>query len=113
MDLLCQLLTTIEMTPPTDSGLYIDGCVSALVGRMSEDRLALIRMVIISFHPVSCYPCLTLDSYFIALTSTRVVLFWWMMSASSSTKGMAYQLAEVKGQVQRYGKICWNVYLEE
>lgn len=46
MDLLCQLLTTVEMTPPTDSGLYIDGCVSALVGRMSEDRLALIRMVI-------------------------------------------------------------------
>ena len=45
MDLLCRLLVSIEMTPPTDSGLYVDGCVCALVGRMSEDRLALIRQV--------------------------------------------------------------------
>ena len=45
MDLLCRLLVSMEMTPPTESGLYVDGCAPALVGRMSEDRLALIRTV--------------------------------------------------------------------
>ena len=45
MDRLCQLLVTMEITPPSGCGLYVDGCVDALVGRMSEDRLALIRTV--------------------------------------------------------------------
>ena len=45
MDLLCRLLVAMEMTPPTESGLYVDGCVPALIGRMSVDRLALIRTV--------------------------------------------------------------------
>lgn len=46
MDLLCQLLVAMEMAPPSESGLYVDGCVSVLVGRMNEDRLALVRKVI-------------------------------------------------------------------
>ena len=45
MDRLYQLLVTMEMTPPNGHGLYVDGCVSVLIGQMSEDRLALIRTV--------------------------------------------------------------------
>ena len=45
MDRLYQLLVTMEMTPPNGCGLYVDGCVSVLIGRLSEDRLALIRQV--------------------------------------------------------------------
>ena len=53
MDLLCHLLVAMEMTPPTESGLYVDCCVSSLVGHMSEDRLALVRSVscMTSLHP--------------------------------------------------------------
>ena len=45
MDRLYQLLVTMEMTPLNGCGLYVDGCVSALIGRLSEDKLALIRQV--------------------------------------------------------------------
>ena len=63
MDRFYQLLVTMEMTPPNGCGLYVDGCVSVLVGRMSEDRLALVRQVNYSNLPLvyspytPCYNC--------------------------------------------------------
>ena len=45
MQRLFQLLVAMEMMPPDGSGIFVDGCMSCLVGRISEDRMALVRTV--------------------------------------------------------------------
>lgn len=105
MDRLYQLLVTMDMTPPSGCGLYVDGCVSILIGRMSEDRLALIRQV--NCHNLSIhYSLITLYSYImcssiVALMLRRVALYRWTNATSSSTE--VWSQIEVKGQQQKHG----------
>lgn len=107
MDRLYQLLVTMETTPPSGCGLYVDGIVSVLVGRISEDRLALVRQVNchnIPIHPSTNHFTLLIVFVYsstVVLMLRRVAPYHWTNATSSSTK--AWCPGEIKGQQQRHG----------